>query len=130
MNDRKRCQWYPQIGGGGRCRLDKGHDGPHVPSEALGVVSEAAESYAGKLRTQSSSTQGAAAAAADLFTSPAAMAERLRLAGISRARRIIVLEIDSLRADNEGTRADALQGALDAIDHVFRTMALHGEGWR
>lgn len=56
--------------------------------------------------------------------------ERLMLAAISRARRTIVLEIDSLRADNESTRADALQSALDAIDHIFAMMALHGEGWR
>lgn len=62
-------------------------------------------------------------------SSPAAMAQAMRLAALHRARRTIVLEIDCLHADNEADRAQALQAALNAIDAFMHSAYDHARSW-
>lgn len=154
------CGWhYSAVAGdrcaatwaGFRCRLDLGHDETHqylsAQDSADLAAAGGAEPAKPPLGSRSLSDAAARTALLELVVgreltpdigcpgtddpeSPATMAERLRLAAIHRARRTIVLEIDSLRADQEDTRADALQAALNAIDHVFAMMLIHSRAFQ
>lgn len=139
------CGWhYSAVAGdrcaatwaGFRCRLDLGHDETHQyfepakPPLGSRLSDAAARTALLELSRPTTLTPDIGCPGTDDDGSPAAMAERLRLAAIHRARRTIVLEIDSLRADQEETRADALQAALNAIDHVFAMMLIHSRAFQ
>lgn len=143
------------LASGQRCRLHSGHDGAHQYMSSADwrrLQIERADPKGFKVsvahiqpvddpRGELESRRGGEGTTLELHglsivnappddESPAAMAERLRLEALRRARRTIVLEIDCLKADNEADRARNLQAALDAIDHFVMQLITHSRAFQ